>query len=149
MQEQAENDESLTYCQCVYCGDVATDRDHVVPVSYTSVCRNYSTGEIVNACGDCNGALSNVMVCSVPERAGYLFERLHEKHRKLLAFKEWTNAELLEVSPRMASAVRVKTARKRILEARMENLDRVRNGYEPIRFVKLRPLRPVCSAVAV
>jgi hypothetical protein len=139
----------LAYCQCVYCGDVATDRDHVVPVSYTSVCRNYSIGEIVNACSDCNGTLSNVMVCSVPERAGYPFDRLQDKRGKLLAFKEWTDAELAEVAPRMAATVRAKMARKRVLVARLENLDRARNGYEPIRFVKLRPLRPVCSAVAV
>ncbi len=59
---------------CVYCGALASDRDHVIPRSY------FGNGATVPACRQCNSYLSNKMHVTVCDRAHYLLN--HRKVRK-------------------------------------------------------------------
>lgn len=58
---------------CVYCGMVATQRDHLRPLSLSPA--RTSDGRLVPACAECNLKLSNFPKDTVAERALCLLER--------------------------------------------------------------------------
>lgn len=63
---------------CVYCGDLATCRDHIVPYLYsgTSTKRRsgFDPGRTVPACAICNSTLSSKLFQSWEERCHFIWE---------------------------------------------------------------------------
>lgn len=67
---------------CTYCGEPATDRDHLVSCASQGI-RSYSFGKIVPACRQCNGTLGAVPLQDISSRAGYLLQRYSRLRKKL------------------------------------------------------------------
>ena len=97
---------------CVYCGDVATDLDHVTPISLAyalgvSVLEKEFGAEFlkVPSCSECNSkVLGAVNVCTVKERKEIVLKYLEKEFIKYNTPK-WTNDELGELGFTLASKI--------------------------------------------
>ena len=83
---------------CVYCGDRATTRDHVLPVTIASRLADLRAIKggllIVPACSDCNGLAGGLLFKSVSAKRRYIRRRLLQRHKRLLEMAEWTDQQL-------------------------------------------------------
>lgn len=114
---------------CTYCGSFSNlQRDHVIPVSSTGVPRNYSLGELVPTCGECNALLGDKMFTTVPTRAAYLLGVYPRRYRKILALPEWDPEELEELSYGLRDVVERGLKEREYIKQRLENLEYVALG---------------------
>ena len=106
---------------CTYCGMNATDMDHVIPRSYSMLEGEdtRSKEDCVPACRECNGLLSNLMVITIAERAGYLVSRLVDRHKKLLDSPDWSEEEFEELEGRLRKHVKSLQTKKKVIKARI------------------------------
>lgn len=121
---------------CIYDGDWWQCRDHVIPVSYASVKRDYRRGDTVKCCHECNGLLGNKAYHTIIERAKYLIRAYQTKARKYLDYPDWTNNELEQMGYNLRTYIQSKLEIKRLYQYKLQNLARVANGYdaEPLHF---------------
>ena len=111
--------------ECIYCGEPATDRDHVVPHSLTSkVERSWTTSEVVPACRDCNGSLHNRPLLTIAARADWLLRRLFRKQGSLKG-RPWTDEELMELGETLRKYVVSQENKRLTLERRIHRCQAV------------------------
>ena len=116
---------------CTYCGSISSiHRDHVVPVSSTGLPRNYSLGEIVPACAECNALLGDKMFTSVRSRAEYLLGVYPKRYRKILNTPDWTEEELEDLSYALRHTVEQGIQDREYINQRIDNLWIVLNTYD-------------------
>lgn len=86
---------------CTYCGSAShIERDHVVPFSWNHIPqrKTYRKEEIVPACRECNGTLSDRLLFVIEARAAYLLGAYEKKYKKLLKWIDnWTEEEIAEL----------------------------------------------------
>lgn len=94
--------------RCIYCGDPATDRDHVIPVAWKAAPRHYDC-HTVPSCADCNQKiLRDRLIFTVEERAEFVLKELSKRLAKVL--DGWSGEGL---SPEVADlAIRVEHAKE-------------------------------------
>jgi 5-methylcytosine-specific restriction endonuclease McrA len=87
---------------CAYCGGIALEWDHVVPVralrpdSHKE--KHFQADDwVVPSCKECNDLLADRMLHTVPLRAGWLYNRYRKKYAKLMTSASWTDEELDEL----------------------------------------------------
>jgi hypothetical protein len=122
--------------ECVYCGEPATDRDHVVPhslINNRDAKRTYDGCEVVPACRDCNGALHDRPIVTIAERANWLLTRLRKKLSKMPV---WSEVAINELGRTMQSFVRGGQAKRQAIERRLRHLEQVAKlvGLTPGRY---------------
>ena len=113
--------------ECIYCGDDSQEmsRDHVVPVSYSSIKRNYEVGDMVPCCLECNSILGSVMLCAVEERAAFLLDKYLHKYKSVLRTPRWTDSELAELGHNMKSKVIANIHMKEYISNRLRHLSAI------------------------
>lgn len=116
---------------CVYCGDWFQCRDHVIPVSWMQVYRDYKPGQTVHCCNLCNTLAGSFVAFSVIQKANYFATKYRKKFRKTLRLPDWTDKELEALEYGLRGFVRQQINERLLLEAKLENLDRVALGFEP------------------
>jgi hypothetical protein len=107
---------------CIYCGMMAEDRDHVIPVSYANASRksaNWSKSQVVPACRECNLLLSNLWIPSISGRAAYIAGKLSERHKHELSLPTWTDNEIRKLGYVLAQEVRGVLIRKTLIAGRI------------------------------
>ena len=117
---------------CIYCGDIAETKDHVIPYSFIGkVDRKKnrspytnSIGETVDSCLECNMLLSNKMLITVKDRTKYLFEKVKRRYRTLIVSKDWNQDELDELGYGLKTSVLERIAQKDRIVQRLESLGR-------------------------
>ncbi len=99
---------------CVYCGDPADSRDHLIAVSYNRDSRDYAfqsrlLGPVVWSCRDCNLRLGNRWFDSFDDRCRYMRDLLHKKAKGI----HWTQKQInaLDISLRSYIQPRVNLSR--------------------------------------
>jgi len=95
---------------CCYCGDPATCRDHVVPVSFqTLIPRRKGTrirfGPTAAACFDCNAGLSDRFFNSFDARCQFARDRLAKRAKPI----HWSEAELNKLDYKLQTYARRST----------------------------------------
>ena len=119
------NINSVDGLECIYCGDAAWDRDHVIAHSLTNKSeRTYTAKEVVPACKDCNSALSNKTLFTVAERAKWLAQRLKRKHAKLLK-SEWVEEDFEGIGNTLRSYIAANQNKRTIVISRIDRCERV------------------------
>jgi hypothetical protein len=110
---------------CVYCGDAATEKDHIIPYSYAGMCSvrsgkagNYA-GETVPACKDCNSWLGSRMILTVAERKKAVARSLPKRYAKLLKAPNWTLEELEEIEQSLRTAIETTAKKKAAIKRRI------------------------------
>jgi hypothetical protein len=109
--------------RCYYCGEPATERDHVVPRSQLPVLRPMVNSEVpttVDCCGECNRVLSNSLQESLVDRAAELKARLRARYRHLLEMPEWTPEELQDLGHGLRGVVAAALVERARIERRLE-----------------------------
>lgn len=109
---------------CVYCGQIAGTRDHLVPRSISGETWRRSV-LTVPACGECNSLIGAVALYSITERREYAHNRLRVKRAKILLTIEYTREELDEFGPGLRPAIVAAMVEKRKV------LDRLRWPTDP------------------
>jgi len=120
---------------CIYCGQPATQMDHVIPFSLVS---DEPFHWVVPACGSCNGILSDRALHSVPSRARFIAKRLRKANRKALRSVVWDYEELADIGHGLQSHIIHEMQKVGALEDRLRHLDDVAQedaGYcKPLRM---------------
>lgn len=132
---------------CVYCGDFFECRDHVIPVRYNNVKRDYRPGSTVHCCNRCNALLGSAAYFTVKARAAFLIDRYRERNARDLTFPDWSADELATMSPRMQRAILGRLAARALIRLKIDNLERVclEIEVEPINPLIVRGRRLVWS----
>lgn len=101
---------------CVYCGEYADTRDHLLPVTYTgrAVRRHVLT---VPACRQCNSFIGDASAPSITERRAIAHSSLRRKRFRVLQSFDYTDDELEEFGLTMRSSVlRARVEKDRLLK---------------------------------
>jgi hypothetical protein len=85
---------------CVYCGESAFTRDHLLPRTFTGQAdRQFVL--TVPACGQCNSILSDKMIFSINERRSFVHARLRQKRQAILRRFDYSAEDLEEFEGRL------------------------------------------------
>lgn len=120
---------------CIYCGEPATERDHVIPVKFSRrgprlSKRCYSLGPLVDACRDCNMCLGARCLFTVAERRAYVYSCLHRKLKSALRCR-MTFADLEGLGDSLRSRLAVKIEDRERAERRIAFAALPFDGEEP------------------
>lgn len=113
---------------CVYCGDVTLPkiREHIIPVSYTSSSRHYSSSsETVCACSECNQMLSDRLLTTVESRCDFIIHRIRGKYASCLRSANWSEEELNELGRDLRSKVKANVFLKNWVLSRIEHAENI------------------------
>lgn len=119
---------------CVYCGDFNQCRDHVIPVSYNSVHRDYFTEDTVDCCNICNQLALDYPAQCIEEKSLYLINQYQKKYSKVLNNPKWEDDEIDELSGNLKYKVKASENLKRLIESKLENLHLSSMGTLPKRL---------------
>lgn len=81
---------------CMYCGDPADQREHVIPYSYSG-----DNTAIVWSCRECNLLASDYLFETIEDKGRFINERLKAKYEKILNIPQWCDDELEELDGNM------------------------------------------------
>lgn len=104
------------YAICVYCGQAAWTKDHLLPVGATGVAlrRHVLT---VPACSECNTLIGASYAPSITERRAIAKAKLRKKHWKKITAYEYSDEEIREFGPGLRpTIIRAKAEKEAILE---------------------------------
>jgi hypothetical protein len=103
---------------CVYCGDRADQRDHLLPEPLTGKAhrRHVLT---VPACGPCNRAISDYPSACITDRRRVALRAMCRRHLARLATRDWRPEEVGEFEGRLREHVTGAMGRKAALLARL------------------------------
>lgn len=126
------SDETGTNVFCVYCGDFYQCRDHVIPLAWLRVYRDYRPGETVYCCMMCNQSAGSYPARNVQDKAFYLIHRYQHKYAKVLALPNWEEDEIDELEGMLKDYIKGNTYLKQVLMRKLENLDLVSLGFPAV-----------------
>lgn len=107
---------------CTYCGSIyGNHMDHVIPKSYTAN-DSFDRKYVVPACAECNCTLSDNLLFTIPERAGFLYDRYLIKYKRELNSKLWSEKDLGELGYALQSHVRIGNEQTLLIRNRVQNL---------------------------
>lgn len=119
---------------CVYCGDFATDVDHLVPMPWTGpVARRYVP--TVMACRDCNARISAAPVFTIAGRAEIVATSLLRKHGRRLAIPDRSSAVLATFGRRLCTDLTAAQNRRGHMRRRLLVLEYGGAPFAPIYLV--------------
>lgn len=98
---------------CFYCGEIASEKEHVIP-RHTDL-----PTWIVPSCRECNAMANGAPFGSALEKLLAIREKRRKKHAKLLRMPQWTADELREMGPRMAKSIAVWMIAKDVVQAQL------------------------------
>ena len=109
--------ESVEICRdkgiCVYCGERATDKEHVIPR-----CSGLPTW-IVPACSECNGLASGTVYDGLISKKQAIQAKLRRRHARALRVPHWDQEELSELGRTLRVAVEAYQRAKSVVECRV------------------------------
>lgn len=117
---------------CVYCGQPAETRDHLLPRNVTGDAWR-RTVLTVPACAECNSLIGDILLESITARRAYVHERIRARNRKVLAAVELSEAQLNEFGPGLRGYLETADANKRELISRLSWPDTPSYDFEALR----------------
>lgn len=111
---------------CTYCGStISITRDHVIPVSWSRPSRDYSAGDTVKCCSECNSTLGDVCAFSVETRAQFLIGSYIKKYRKIFKLPEWSDSDMEGMDETLKSTIKASMFEREFIVRRMSHLTAV------------------------
>lgn len=113
---------------CLYCGNPATELDHVFPISIAaqlelrrpSVFAAVRRGlVVVPCCGECNRICANRPFLSPLEKRAFLKRQLAKKYGKMARAVVWDEDEIDDLGPNLKSTINQKMQEKARIELRL------------------------------
>lgn len=128
--EELEKDTKITQIfnqyTCVYCGESATDRDHVIPRSISNFNPKTALTDKTNtipSCKQCNVSLGNRFIITISERAEFLIKLYTKKFKNLLSMPHHTKEDIKELEGNLKKMVKSQINKKKIILDRLNNLE--------------------------
>lgn len=132
---------------CVYCGQNATCKDHVMPLKVASqldLTNKYLWEKIkhlmvlVPSCSECNSIAGSEVFENIRDKRSYIQNVLKKKHRKWLRHVEWDQEDIEELGPNMLVEVKKAMKNKLVVTRRVyypcsENIIRLEKFLESIK----------------
>lgn len=111
---------------CFYCGDLATQEDHVIPHSFPHSGDNRMGWfvDTVPSCQECNAVLHTSLFDTLDERLAYLAGKMKLRYKSELKHPVWSKQELSELSPRLRKQISDRSNARKWAELRINNLER-------------------------
>lgn len=110
--------ETVIGTPCVYCGEYASEREHVIPYSWMQnqkrtmgIVENFWTW-IVPSCGECNRTAQAMLFGTVKQKRRYLQERIKAKYSESFVHEAWSDEEIEELGPSLRQYVGAIQARE-------------------------------------
>jgi len=124
--DEIKNSDEDSDLFCVYCRSIAECRDHVIPVVYMYLTRNYDPSKswVVPCCNHCNQLAGGSVAFSIPEKAKLIIKKMYKKYGKILRYPSWTQDELNELSYNLRNAVWGGIVAKKTLLEKIKNLEK-------------------------
>lgn len=119
----------LRWQECIYCGEVATCRDHFPPISrvddYRSIGLVHEVFIKVPSCDECNLMLGDSLQDTFVERIEYIKNLLAKKYSTHIGsvLSEWDDEEISELGPRLGSKIRSIQNRRKYVTDRINYYD--------------------------
>jgi hypothetical protein len=111
---------------CRYCGQDATDWDHVPPLHYVERLTVLEVNNLrlrkVPSCKECNSWLGASILITIRERRACIKLKFREKYKRYLETPAWAQDELEPLGYRMKQHVAWFTRQQEIARKRWENL---------------------------
>lgn len=98
---------------CAYCGEPASELEHVVPR-----CAGLPTWT-VPACSDCNNLAAGGVFESFRAKRDFIREAIRRRHAKVLRTPEWDEDELAELGPALRASTAAYTAARAVVLSRL------------------------------
>ena len=111
------------YPLCYYCGMRSTVVDHAPSLAYAEMYDETDQDvkfRLIPACAECNGLLGSSHLWRLDERKRFLKQKLGKRYWKILAADGWSEPELEEFGPNLASSVREFERQRLVIKARMK-----------------------------
>lgn len=108
--------------RCVYCGLDATDRDHLVPVSFLRNGKRkgvFEAQETVPSCRECNSLLGNNVFDTFEDRLDYVQKRINDKYGDILRQVDWSESEIAEMGYNFRVPLKAVMLAKKITKLRL------------------------------
>jgi hypothetical protein len=116
--------------RCYYCGMTADSIDHVIPQSALEqladdpealrVLIGRRRRLTVPACRECNSLARATTQESLNERRAFVHEAMARKYQQVLATPDWSDTELMELSPALRGRVLILLGSREILRRRIQ-----------------------------
>jgi hypothetical protein len=114
---------------CYYCGQPASDKEHVIQQSIMKALTGISLDLadeitrhrrlIVPACRECNSLLVGTVQFTLAERKMFVKMRLRQKYAKLLSMPNWTEDELSVIGAHLRGYIVRALREKEIVKVRV------------------------------
>ena len=108
---------------CFYCGDPAQSVDHVPPLAGVEAYRALGVVEEylkVPSCTECNSLLGDEVQETIMDRKDRIAELISKKYKKLMAFEEWDDCEISELSGNLKRMVEASSDAKKWSQGRVD-----------------------------
>lgn len=99
---------------CFYCGEPATDKEHVVPKSLVG-----NNTHIIWSCGECNSIASDNLFSDIESKRDFIQEKIATKYHKYLNQPDWTEKEISELGRGLKSTIRSSQRIKSLVKNRL------------------------------
>lgn len=90
---------------CFYCGDIATDRDHILPATSRGENRQFKNQETVRCCKECNVVLGSNMFSNIFDRLDFLINKYKSRYKLNSPAVKWSKKELAELGKTLRSTI--------------------------------------------
>ena len=100
---------------CFYCGEGASDVEHVIPFSLVGECTPK-----VWSCSECNSIASNSLFETIEEKRAYIQNKLRIRYKRVLNYPDWAVDELEELSYTLRQSVISGMEAKKWIERRLK-----------------------------
>ena len=100
---------------CVYCGEIATERDHVPAKRVRRILLRAGIAferAIVDSCKSCNSMLGGKPLVTLADRRAYIRHKLWRKNWKLITSPSWGDSEIAQLGESLGTWVRSMQQRK-------------------------------------
>jgi hypothetical protein len=115
--DRANLEEVIVYLRdkglCAYCGEYASDVEHVVP--RVSRLPTWT----VPACHECNAIAGGTVFASFEDKAQFIKDYLAHKYRHVLDSPEWDEDELAEMGHNLRSKIAAAETARKIMQQRI------------------------------
>tara|TARA_R110000822_G_scaffold23288_4_gene72217 strand:- start:8029 stop:8526 length:498 start_codon:yes stop_codon:yes gene_type:complete len=89
---------------CVYCGEIADTKDHLLPRGFTGEADRLRV-PTVPACVECNSTLNAIHMPDVMDRREFLHKKYRTKYKSLLKVVWHGEEDLLDFGPYLRAAI--------------------------------------------
>lgn len=96
---------------CVYCGNIANERDHIPPLSWIAALGQeyFESRRLmtvwVPACKECNASLGSKKLFTIKERTVFLLGYYLKKYEKLMRAEVWEDYEIDRLNGRLKQTI--------------------------------------------